>query len=112
MRIAIINTLMHAVIWLVNSPTVWRLACSRLPKSFKYDVYGECLREFITRTEIDSESELDLLLESLYTIKYGYCNNIRVCAAYLDKDFGTTAFSNKVKDVCGGPDPSCINLMD
>lgn len=108
MRTAIINTLMRVVIWLVNSPAVWKLVCSRLPKSFKYDVYGECLREFITRTEIDSESELDLLLESLYTIKYGYCDNIRVCAAYLDKDFGTTAFSNKVKDVCG-PATNCFN---
>ena len=112
MRIAIINTLMRVVIWLVNSPTVARLVYTRLPKSFKYDIYGECLREFITRTEIDTYGELDLLLESLYTIKYGYCDNIRVCAAYLDKDFGTTALSHKVIDVCG-PATNCFhNPMD
>ena len=106
---------MKVVVWLINSPQVADIVHERLPKGFKYEVYGRCLRDFITRTEIDSESELDLLLESLYTIRYGYCDNIRVCAAYLDKDFGTKVFTNKVNDVCGlpsTPQPQLENPMD
>lgn len=107
MRTMIINTLLKVVIWLINSPAVANIVHDKLPKSFKYEIYGRCLKAFITRTDIDSESELDLLLESLYTIRYGYCDSIRVCAAYLDKDFGTNAFSNKVIDVCGAATNAC-----
>ena len=101
MRTKIIGWLIQLAFWLVKSPATAEAIHKLLPKDFKYQVYGRVIRDFITRTDIDSESELDLLYESLYTIKYGYCNSIRVCAAYLDKDFGCNTFTNKVNDVIG-----------
>lgn len=102
LRTRIISCLFRIALRLMHSHKVADQVHNLLSKDFIYNVYGRCLADFLIKTEIDSEAELDLLLESAYTIKYSpRGSSIRILAAYLDDDFGTTTFTNKVNEVCG-----------